>query len=232
MTRFDASHGFSATSTFVSTTKIITVAKEVEGDDQADPIASFLSSDIISLSSSSLPPLDQVTVCSSEHDCDSVSSLSSDECDQSPQCSRRSFFKNYWDKKGGAPVFSRILAPSNDHEDASLSSDRDNESCAANTYERTLKVKEAPTTNRRKVFSLSEPALNQIELRREHIRKTKSTSAQGKPSCLRQSRFSLTSPRPRSESEAQVTFSSQVDVMVYERPKEVFAGDGWSSYFA
>lgn len=226
------------------TAKVIDVAKEVqEGDDEIHALASFLSRDG-SFSSAFIPPLDQVTVCSSEHDTESVSSVSSDEdsCDEATsRCSRRSLFKNYWGKKGGAPVFSSP-PPSNDQEAASRitddrQNDEDNESCG--TYERTLKVNEAlppAAPRRRQIFSssfVSEPSLGRVVLRREQLRKTKSTSALGKPSCLRESRFSPTSsPRQRSESEAHVSFSSKVDVMVFQRTREVWAAKGWSDFFA
>lgn len=229
-----------------SPAKVIDVVEEgQEVDAEIHCLASFLSRDA-SFSFASIPPLDQVTVCSSEHDNDSVSSVSSDEdsCyEEASRCSHRSLFKNYWGKKGGAPAFSRPRPSRNDQEtapritnDRQIDNDDDNESCG--TYERTLKVNEAPppaTPRRRKIFSssfVSEPSLNRVGLRREQLRKTKSSSALGKP-CLRQSRFSLTSPpRQTSEPEAHVSFSSKVDVMVYQRPREVWAAKGWSDFFA
>jgi hypothetical protein len=184
------------------------------------------------LSSRSLPPLDQVTVCSDS----SVSSVSSTE-ETEPR--RRSIFHGYWEKKGGAASCLRRESPEPEE-----SADHSTSSDDCNTYERILKINEGipnslrrdPDESRRSIFgvcysSSSAPELGLIK--QTGVRKTQSApTLEKKPvgSCLRQSRFS--GQRARRQSDPSVSFSSQVDIVVYERPKELWASDGWSNFFA
>ena len=53
-------------------------------------------------------------------------------------------------------------------------------------------------------------------------------------SCLKPGKFATTPPAKveRSQSDSSVSFKAVVDIVVYEKPKEHWAADGWSSYFA
>jgi hypothetical protein len=211
----------------------------VEGQDQ-DQLQTYFDT----FSSLSLPPLDQVTICSElDSSSSDVSSVSSDEDDgtttsqQSPVVPR-AIFGRYWEKKGGAPALSKT-APTR-HVD-------DEVSCGSYTYERTLKVQESQcgkvvstpqSPTRRTIFkscvSESSPTLIAMMLQQEQLRKTQSTSAlTKKPSCLRSSRFAAAPRRESSDSlDRSVTFSTKVDIVVFQRPVELWAPKGWSDYFS
>jgi hypothetical protein len=177
---------------------------------------------------SSLPSLDQVSVCSScdEDDSSLVSSMSSDEAlyqEEKP----RSIFRAYWYKKGG-----RSLQASAQTKELSSFSSSSSSSSSTNTH------------SRRRIFSkLSEatPTLPLSAALEVNMRKIKSVSdLHGKPkgSCLRPSRFSGRERRKTeasdsdSDSDSSVTFSSKVDIVIFQAPAERWAADGWSDWFA
>ena len=207
----------------------------MEGGHDQNHLPAFFAS----FSLSSLPPLDQVTVCSEIDSASDVSSVSSDEEDNSTSSQSpvapRAIFGRYWEKKGGAPALLKV--PCTTHEG-------DKGSCSANTYERTLKRHEAPSpqaspSTRRSIFktlvSESVPALSLIASmqQQEQLRKTHSTSALRKKrsSCLRRSRLAE-APSRTSSSDLSVSFSAKVDVVVYQQPIERWAANGWSDYFS
>jgi len=188
------------------------------------------------------PPLDEVTIYSSTETDDSstCSSVSSEEGDSSSfvvstSTSPRSIFQPYWEKHSRESVCDRIPSPP-----LCDSSERSGQS--TNTYERTIKVSERPNRRRRRIFSDLGCAAPQQEVpkemqtlvsalrMREVPRKTKSAPVLGtaKPSasCLR------SGGNRRRGSDSSVSFSSQVDVVYFERPKEIWAAGGWSKFFS
>jgi hypothetical protein len=190
--------------------------------------------------SSMMPPLDHLTVCSD--DTDSVSDMSSnDGCSSSS--APRSIFKRYWEKNGGAPALSRAPMHCVDvPQDPMLSQDPMVSCC----YEKSLQAKEIKETDasfRRKIFgqgcwSVSEPRLNLKAFAVDYFRKTQSSSALSTAtpnrSCLRKGRFSgvLTSDTTESTENSSVSFCSDVDVVVFHPPTELWAAKGWSEWFA
>jgi hypothetical protein len=197
---------------------------------------------------SSLPPLDQVTVCSTVDDNDSstssVSSMSSDNefrREEKP----RSIFREYWKQSEG-----RILKDvSNSKEPFPSMQD----SCA-NTYDCSLelhtqnvaKVDLSPRSrsprSRRRIFgkvalSESAPTLSLYLFPRNSVQKAKSESflshaKKPKRSCLRQTRFCGKERRNSDSSEVSVSFSPKIEVVLFQRPCEQWAADGWSNWFA
>ena len=183
----------------------------------------------------SMPPLEQVTVCSTcEGDDDDLSSVSSHKQDEG----RRSIFTAYWDKnqeEAGTVPCSKLIVQQRQLDDKPLSSNT--------SYEDTLKQTERP--RRRRIFGTSytsESALPLTVSGMSSLRKTRSTSylasnnnnKQPRASCLRPSRYSGEPSREssdQSESSA-VSFCEGVDVVVFRRPTELWAADGWSDWFA
>jgi len=187
------------------------------------------------------PPLDEVTIYSSTETDDSstCSSVSSEEGDSSSfvvstPTSPRSIFQPYWEKHSRESVCDRVPSPP-----LCDSSERSGQS--TNTYERTIKMSERPNRRRRRIFSDLGCAAPQQEVPEEMQtlvstlrmrvvpRKTKSAPVLGtaKPSasCLR-------SGNRRRRSDSSVSFSSKVDVVYFERPKEIWASGGWSKFFS
>jgi len=234
-----------------NTAKIVSLALSTIEDDVNDfdlviPTLSFKNKTDSGEDSSSSAPFDQVTVttCSSDDDSGSVSSLSTGEDDESStRSAHRAIFNCYWHKNGGAPslkhapISSLVFRPDIIREDSFDS---------ANTYERTLKVKEVSSpsspSQRRKIFgkgcwSQSEPNLTMATKDLYMRRSTKSTSAlhvKPQSSCLRKGRFSTSSapPSPSAGSDnTSVSFSKDVNVRVFQKTCENWAQDGWSKHF-
>ena len=71
-----------------------------------------------------------------------------------------------------------------------------------------------------------------------NVRKTKSAPglvSQPSLSCLRKRTNNNNAPRrgsTNSSSDSSVTFSNHVDVVIFERPKEIWAAEGWSAFFS
>ena len=208
------------------------------------------------------PPLDEVTIySSSETDCSSTCSsvslehLEAEEPEDSSSSSSvvssssstpRSIFQRYWEKhhqgtEAAVTIVDRSPSPA-------LSEGESSRCASTNTYERVLEANEARNrSRRRRIFSdcgchpdrqappaFSEEVLSLVgalRIAREPPRKTRSSptlpsSAKARASCLR-------SPsKQRKRSDSSVTFSQQVDVVYFERPKELWASDGWSKYFS
>jgi hypothetical protein len=140
------------------------------------------------LAAFSLPPQEQVSICSD--DSDSLSSLSSEgsscseHCDATPASAnqrRRSVFKTYWEKNCGSPLQLRVNAPENDndvnsivHDSQSSCNSPDSVSNDANSYERALKVNEGvehprnalgDSGRRRRIFTAACPSfLSELEI--------------------------------------------------------------------
>jgi len=157
-------------------------------------------------------------------------------CSQGSVNSRpRSIFKKYWENSGSTSFISRadktarsVTTPAT----ASVSSwDTDDESAAANSYERILKRNEGVKTRRRTIFGGSQYQSSPSLARPYHPapleRKAKSACELEKrrlPSCLRTSH----AIRARSSS---VSFDCEVSVITYSKPKENWAAEGWSKLF-
>jgi hypothetical protein len=185
---------------------------------------------------SSLPPLDQLTVCSGDDD-SSVSTISSTDEDFRED-KPRSIFRSYWEKKGGryAKKDIPVSVPLTPFSPTSVG-----EELNSKTYERSLKLNEiAPPSSdsRRRIFGKmsSSPTLSLAVALEMNFRKTQSASSLpgGKPtvSCLRPSRYSGNRRRNSDASDASVSFSSKVDVVVFQTPREQWAPEGWSNWFA
>lgn len=187
--------------------------------------------------SSSPPPLDEVTVYSSAEteDSSTCSSVSSDELleESPPAAAPRSIFQSYW-KTHSRPA-PPLEQASRDLEHVLKSSKSEEEE-----QERSASI----NRRRRRIFidvgcgssssssqqHVPEEVLSLVgALRPREVRKTKSAPGlvvRPGASCLRQGK----SARRRSDS--SVTFSDQVDVVYFERPKETWASDGWSKFFS
>jgi len=195
--------------------------------------------------SSSPPPLDEVTVyssCTENEDSSTCSSVSSDELllesESSPAAAPRSIFQSYW-KNHSRPT-PPLEQESNQDYECSLKS--------SNNYEEE-EQEERPASSinrrRRRIFSdvgcssSSSSQQHQVPeevqslvgaLRMSEVRKTKSAPGlvvRPGASCLRQG-----SKSARRRSDSSVTFSNQVDVVYFERPKETWASGGWSKFFS
>jgi hypothetical protein len=226
--------------------KALEVVEDNEGMDHSSDLDSFLRFPISDMdsSTSSLPTLDQVSACS-EGDDDDDSSLSSDSFAderESLENGRRSIFRQYWEKVGGAPSLRRELEP------FALFSEEINKSqsiSAGKTYEEfDCKTHSSPATDnskRRNIFnktcwSQSLPALSSASnLPERKLRKIQSSSVhqhrKPKQSCLRQGRFSSDQLLPTSSS-SSVHFDPHADVKVFSPPVEIYASVGWSAWFA
>jgi hypothetical protein len=228
----------------------VVIVEDEEGVDQSSQLASFLRfpiSDMDSSTSSSLPPLDQVSDCSEGDDDSSLSSDSFADERESPEKSRRSIFNQYWEKVGGAPSLRRELDPlalfaGEIIESANKPTDK--------AYERALKegdskMPASDNSRRRNIFnktcwSQSLPALTSSSDSPERkLRKIQSSSVlqrrKPKQSCLRQGRFSseqLPLDESESSSSSSVHFSPHADVKVFTPPVEIWASGGWSSWFS
>lgn len=211
-------------------------------------LAAYLASNEgLSSSSSSLPPLDQFTACSD--DSSIISALSYDEDDQesSPP---RSIFAKYWKKNQGEVKNARVTGKQSTPRIPTVETTSLEESSVI-SYERSLMVNEgvqcvSPVTRRRifekKCLSESSPTLTLISLASlshdKAVRKAKSASTlleqRPRASCLRPSRFSggKRLDFDSSSSFASVSFSDRVDTIVFEKPVENWAANGWSAWFS
>jgi len=200
-------------------------------------------SDFQDETSSSLPPLDQITVCSTACDDDnsSLSSMSSaGHCAQDVK--PRTLFKSYWETSGSFRSLKSVSVPVKELSFTSPEVD----TTVAITYEHTLELREisVPRTEstprtRRRIFgqlvcSDSLPLFPSLNLHKD-LREIRSASAlthkKPKESCLRQSRFSGQRRRDSDASDASVSFSATVDVVFFEPPSEQWAPAGWSDRF-
>jgi len=201
----------------------------------------------------SSPPLDEVTLYSStETDCSST--CSSEYLEEGDSCSfsvvsscpatPRSIFQRYWekqlDKKTEGTINLVERSPSPDVSELSASSEDSTQASSSDG------ARPNHQRRRRRIFNegsgpaaaLPQDAASLVAaLRRDNRqpRKTQSSptfSSNGsKPaSCLRSKR--RRSDSTMSSSSSSVTFSPQVDVVYFERPKELWASDGWSKFFS
>jgi hypothetical protein len=197
------------------------------------------------------------TIATSANDEDYVSSISINrgqldekEIIQSVESKPRSIFKKYWIKEE-RPTIQRSHSPrcvSNLHPSLGLPTDDDEDTI--NTYERSLKqVEVTPKRNRSYdniplshgcwggLFTASAPSmLVQPYLSGRYTRFAMSDSElhKSKPlkPSLRRSRFSKEGKAEISSRHCHpVTFKSQVEVVRFEPPKEIWAHEGWSSWF-
>ena len=172
--------------------------------------------------------------------CESASSANGDLESAFNGCSvsssPRSIFKTYWEKCESLPQ--RPMTPTEKtYSTRSTSSESlsasDEESSAANSYERVLKRSEGVKSGRRRsIFGMHESARCLLPPRpyqpTPRVR-TRAKSApeleknKSLPSCLRS-----TERKPRSSS---VSFDAKVSVITFNPPKENWASDGWSKWF-
>jgi hypothetical protein len=210
------------------------IVEDKEGPSQLDSFLRFPISDTDS-SISSLPTLDQVSLDSEEDDDSSLSSnLFADEREY-VQNGRRSIFRQYWEKVGGAPSLRRELEPFALSEN--IPADKTHEVDGSKTPSSPA----SDHSRRRNIFnktcwSQSLPALtSQSNSTERKLRKIQSSSVfqhqKPKQSCLRQGRFSSDQLLPASSS-SSVHFDPHADVKVFSPPVEIYASVGWSAWFA
>lgn len=186
-----------------------------------------------------VPPLDEITLCSSNDDDDS-SSVSSMEGDTMEEKQPRSIFREYWKQEGKASD-----ADCDSRQCSTAQVDDSYRACNhANYYERVLQLREKevetqPST-RRRIFgnlacSKSSPLLAMAELLPGGISISKAKSAPailpGQPgkSCLRSVDKAT---RSSNGSEHSVSFSPKIQVVLFQPPSEQWAAEGWSAFFA
>jgi hypothetical protein len=224
--------------------KALDVVEDNEGVDHSSGLDSFLRFPISDTdsSTSSLPTLDQVSVCSEEDDDSSLSSNSFTDEPESLENGRRSIFSQYWMKVGGAPSIRR------EHQPFPLFA----EEIMKSESERTDKIYEegdsethsssaSDNSRRRNIFnktcwSQSLPSLTSVSNSPERkLRKIQSSFVhqhrKPKQSCLRLGRFSSDQLLPASSS-SSVHFDPHADVQVFSPPVEMYASVGWSAWFA
>lgn len=190
--------------------------------------------------SSDLPSVSSYNSLSSLSSCGNFSEVSVRSEESTSSTRQRSIFKSYWKNTGSTPSITRtgksspsVATPAT----ASVSSwDSDDESTAANSYERVLKRNEGvkSSSRRRSIFgSTKYDSMPSLLARPYHPapleRKIKSTSAlstERLPSCLRSSEREEGSKRCSS-----VSFDCEVSVITYTCPKENWAAEGWSKMF-
>lgn len=211
----------------------LAIVEDEEGVGHSSQLDSFVRFPISNMdsdsSSSSLPPLDQVSLSSDEDDDSSLASSSFADEPESAKKGRRSIFNQYWEKVGGASSIRRELK--------------------ALFAEEIIKSENKPTdktspasdnSRRRNIFnktcwSESLPALTSVsDTAERNLQKIRSSSTP-KQSCLRQGRFSsdqLLRDESESSSSSSVQFNLQADVKVFTPPVEIWASVDWSAWFA
>jgi hypothetical protein len=190
------------------------------------------------VSISSLPRLEQSTVCSScDDDSSLVSSMSPNDAvyQEAKQCS---IFGAYWNKHG-----CRSLQSAAQTEDFSRSTQDSGEATSTTKAcelsielpEKTVDKCQSSTKLRRRIFgrlSESSPTLSLLTASVDmNMRKSNSASSlhvRPKGSCLRPTQFSGCE---RRSSDASVTFSPKVDIVLFQTPSERWAADGWKDWF-
>jgi hypothetical protein len=200
--------------------------KEFEQDSQLDSI-------------SSLPRLEQSTVCSSCDDDSSFSSMSSDEAFYQ-EAKQRSIFGVYWNKHGckshqSAAKTEELSRSTQDSGEATSGT----KACELSTElpEKTVDKCQSSPNVRRRIFgqlSKSSPTLSLLTATVDvDMRRSKSASSlhsRPKGSCLRLTRFSGCERRT-SDASSSVTFSPKVDIVLFQTPSERWAADGWTDWF-
>jgi hypothetical protein len=217
--------------------------------DTTDTMEGSLSTMIESCEFVSFPPVDQVSVYIDHDSTSDVSSVSSDEESLDPTpiapphwppqvaaVPTRSIFARYWETNPtSSPVF--CTAPAN----RSLSTIPQDPPTRGGTI-----VPSSPSTRRRifdfnvaeKVACPQEALLLSREDRLPLLRSLSSSTHTStlQRSCLRSSRYAIGSthrePSFSSFSDASVSFSPNVNVVVYARPAETWSGSNWAEYFA
>ena len=171
-----------------------------------------------------------------------------------PSPTFRTIFDRYWGKN--RPVQFVTTAPDSKTEPVSplrIDEEEEQEISSINTYERkslqsqgkAVMASEKNSLSRRRIFQ-DLPVTPNLLVDDWRSRPTIVRSdpclltKKAKPPCLRQSRFSVSSsshsqPHCRrassSSSVTSVTFNPKVDVVVFRKPVEHFASNGWSDYF-
>jgi hypothetical protein len=231
------------------------LALQIASTDPSPPFQCIGSFD----ASSCLPPLEQVTVASSQDCADDISSVSGasyelEEGDSrwhlSKSLAPRSIFGKYWGSQGeGVHALHRPLPTeiSTRVHTTMILSQPETTLHDTTDYETNLRSREAETKGgltpkRRSIFanrynSLSVPALNTASSRCYDLRKIQSeTALRPSKSCLRSSRrYSGANRRNESSatlSESSVHFSDKVEITVFRKPVERYAQEGWSEFFA
>ena len=204
--------------------------------------------------SSAPPPLDSITASQSFEDDDSstLSSLSlqdpHEDTAEQVEPRKRSIFSLYWEKTGQQPI-ELMLAPAPAKIASSVSSASDDivrmnaESFQAHSNNVGIFRKDSPAMRRSIMGSGSWSYSSSLPLfpSPEPVSRKKSLSASElekktvrRNSCLRQARYSG-DRESRRDSElslsSSVSFDLNVDIVVFQPPKEKWAAEGWDNYF-
>lgn len=189
------------------------------------------------------PPLESITTASSS----SLSSISTrDQEDDSSiqvQQRKRSIFSHYWKKTGEKPI---EMTPSTEDSSASVPAELPQSSSHERLdqlFPQAEKVTIPPTIPRRSIMgerasSYSNPSFSTLNQSAQTKKSVSSSELEVKrsqcsQSCLRESRFSGSNRRSRSNScSSAVDFSERVDVVIYEKPVETYSEEGWSRFFS
>jgi hypothetical protein len=192
---------------------------------------------------SSLPPLNQVPVCSTgANDSSSVSSMSSEKefCREEKP---RSIFREYWNQPGGRSQ--KDVSHSKEPFPSMQDSGAKTNECSLklrkeNVTKADISPRSRPPISRRRIFgkvtlpeSASTLSLYLFQCNSTQKANSESFLSHGKPkrSCLRQTRFFGKERQNSDSSEASVSFSSKIDIVFFQHPCEQWADDGWSKWF-
>ena len=189
------------------------------------------------------PPLDEISIysCAETDDSSTCSTVSlDDEGVNSSPASPRSIFQCYWDKHERRPS----CLPSSSQDSTSGTNSKNSYEGMVSARGQAERPKADSCRRRRRIFSdvgcspettLPVPEevqslVSSLRLRERIVRKAHSVPglvSHPGASCLRKRGIP-----ERRRSDSSVTFSDSVDVVYFERPKENWASDGWSKFFA
>jgi hypothetical protein len=233
-----------------SLSNIIDLSIAIPETDTADVTSLSQRFDIsdLSLSELSLPSLDLDSTCTDN----SFSDQSESVDDQYHRQAVRSIFGAFWDKQKrlGQPEKTKSFSLS------SVNPSSENTCTKSAVVPLSLQIQktsssvvQSPITRRRSIFqvgvsSQSSPSLSIEPLKHDPVIRSAS-SMQSLPDidgrllkpCLRRSSYSsdgcnMKRTRSASTSDASsVSFSPNVNVIVYQKPKEFYSSDNWSSFF-
>lgn len=178
------------------------------------------------------PPIDLVTVYSTSDDSSEVSSYGDNTSE-----GRRSIFGSYWEKNGSISrlPFNELILPTQGAESRCGSCEP---LLSDDEHENILRF----LSSRRRIFGsscwqLSESCLPSIS--EYSVRKSQSTPSlrisSRNSSCLRNGKFSSRSLQDMiisPPSDTSVSFSEDVDIVVFQEPLERWAPNGWAKWFA
>jgi hypothetical protein len=223
--------------------------------DEATTNVAFLSKKPLSDGENSLPQLEPLTTYDDSASIASISTVGT-STSATPTCiststtdrlPRRSMFIKYWKTTGQEPLLPLLRRPQALHLSSSQSPPSPTELAPSTASE----SPSSPISQRRSIFALpqaqrscSVPSLSVISTTSDpHRPITRKSASSGElkasSSCLREARFSGDKRRGASLNDISHSCSSSsvrfdmesVDVLLFEKPLEHYAVDGWSKNF-